>query len=147
MCGNFHQKNKNTAQKELMPFAYRRLGFAVPHWTSDPEKEKFLSDIVREVIDLFGAERCMFNSNWHIDGAVSVSDKDTDQIAMLDLYRRYASWVDHLAPSQRDNLFAGNAERVHSRETAACHRHRRTCRRSEATHTPIKPTLQFYKIR
>ena len=40
------------------------LGLAVPGWPTDPDKEATLRGLVLETIDLFGAERCMFNSNW-----------------------------------------------------------------------------------
>ena len=72
-----------------------------------------LRGLVTEVLDLFGTERCMFNSNWHLSGAVSVSDADTDEITMLELFSHYVAWVEHLPPSEMDALFAGNAEKVH----------------------------------
>ena len=40
------------------------LGAAVPGWFADAAKEAVLRDLVLEMIDLFGAGRCMFTSNW-----------------------------------------------------------------------------------
>ena len=40
------------------------LGAAVPGWFADAAKEAVLRDLVLEMVDLFGAGRCMFTSNW-----------------------------------------------------------------------------------
>ena len=50
------------------------LGLAVPGWPADPKKEALIKELVLEVIALFGAKRCMFNSNWHISTSISNSD-------------------------------------------------------------------------
>ena len=75
------------------------LGYAVPGWHAEPEKEEALRGLVPhsmfkfliwlqvlillaislhvqilQVVAWFGAERCMFASNFHINGAVSDSD-------------------------------------------------------------------------
>lgn len=42
------------------------LGYAVPGWHADASKEALLRSLVRESIALFGARRCMFNSNWYV---------------------------------------------------------------------------------
>ena len=87
------------------------LGFAVPGWAADAEKEAALKELVLEVIALFGAHRCMFSGNWWLNGAMANSDgKDDVDISMLELYRRYASWVAHLPRADVVRLFAGSAE-------------------------------------
>ena len=87
------------------------LGFAVPGWAADAEKEAALKELVLEVIALFGARRCMFSANWWLNGAMSNSDgKDDVDISMLELYRRYARWVAHLPRADVVRLFAGTAE-------------------------------------
>ncbi|KAH8069761.1 amidohydrolase [Aureococcus anophagefferens] len=50
------------------------LGFAVPGWTEHDGKRALVKSLVKETVDLFGPDRCMFASNWHINGAVSNSD-------------------------------------------------------------------------
>ena len=68
------------------------LGYAVPGWSASGEKEAFVRGLVLETIDLFGAHRCMFASNWHGSGAVSNSDgADECDISMAELYRRFDS--------------------------------------------------------
>ena len=89
------------------------LGFAVPGWTTDSSKEELIRGLVLETIELFGARRCMFNSNWHINGAVSISDADTDEISMHELYRRYAKWVEGLSVDDQDELFYRSAARFY----------------------------------
>ena len=124
-----------------LPHVYVKLsmlGFAVPNWTRlrllqefdgqdqsltlglncvpitrDPAKEALLKGLVTEVLNLFGTERCMFNSNWHLSGAISISDSETDEVTMPELFSRYVAWMEHLPPSEMDALFAGNAEEVH----------------------------------
>ena len=89
------------------------LGFAVPGWTTDSGKEELLRGLVLETVELFGARRCMFNSNWHINGAVSISDADTDEISIHELYRRYAKWVEELSADDQDELFYRSAARFY----------------------------------
>lgn len=89
------------------------LGSAVPGWPGDAAKEALLKDLVLEVIALFGPKRCMFNSNWHINGAISNSDAPHDAdagLTMAGLFERFASWTAHLSAEDRDWLFAKSAE-------------------------------------
>eukprot|EP00933_Yihiella_yeosuensis_P058051 TRINITY_DN5825_c1_g1_i1.p1 TRINITY_DN5825_c1_g1~~TRINITY_DN5825_c1_g1_i1.p1 ORF type:complete len:328 (+),score=60.78 TRINITY_DN5825_c1_g1_i1:53-1036(+) len=88
------------------------LGFAVPGWSYDEKKEAFIKGLVREVIDLFGARRCMFNSNWHINAVASNSDfadPDCGDLTMKKLYGHFQSWVSDLSSEDQDLLFAGSA--------------------------------------
>jgi L-fuconolactonase len=55
-------------------------------------------------IDLFGTDRCMFASNFPVDGMHGTFD---------DLYGTYDELTADLDESTRDKLFAGNAERVY----------------------------------
>ena len=53
---------------------------------------------------LFGADRCMFASNFPVDGMHGTFD---------DLYSTYDELTDGLDETTRDKLFAGNAERIY----------------------------------
>jgi predicted TIM-barrel fold metal-dependent hydrolase len=55
-------------------------------------------------IDLFGTDRCMFASNFPVDGMHGTFD---------DLYTTYDELTADLDDATRDQLFAGNAERVY----------------------------------
>ena len=64
-----------------------------------------------ETIALFGAERCMFSANWHVNGAVSNSDNaDGCEVSFGQLWERYASWVSELPEADVARLLAGTAE-------------------------------------
>lgn len=92
------------------------LGLAVPGWPADPKKEALIKELVLEVIALFGAKRCMFNSNWHINTSISNSDApglDSDSFTMADLFAKFASWTAHLSAEDRDWLFAKSAEKFY----------------------------------
>jgi predicted TIM-barrel fold metal-dependent hydrolase len=59
---------------------------------------------VEHAIELFGADRCMFASNFPVDGMHGTFD---------DLYNTYDELTADLDESTRDKLFAGNAERIY----------------------------------
>ena len=70
------------------------LGYAVPGWTEDATKEALVRQLVLETIERFGAQRCMFASNWHGSGAMSNADLADDcEISMAELYRRFDSYA------------------------------------------------------
>ena len=84
-------------------------------WYECDVKESFLKSLVLEVIDLFGAERCMFNSNFHINGAVSDSDGIMDSgPSIVELYNRFHSWVEHvLTANEQELLFFRTAKKFY----------------------------------
>mmetsp|Transcript_10226 Transcript_10226/g.27247 ORF Transcript_10226/g.27247 Transcript_10226/m.27247 type:complete len:154 (+) Transcript_10226:585-1046(+) len=89
------------------------LGNAVPGWPTDPAKEAQLRGLVLEVIELFGAKRCMFNSNWHINGSISNSDRplpSDEGLTMERCFVAFSSWVEHLSEDEREWLFVRSAE-------------------------------------
>ena len=55
-------------------------------------------------LELFGTDRCMFASNFPVDGMHGTFD---------DLYTTYDELTVDLDEATRDQLFAGNAERVY----------------------------------
>lgn len=62
-------------------------------------------DIVRTTIDLFGVERCLFASNFPVDGLCATFDT---------IYRGFDSIVGDFTAGERQALFAGNARRVYA---------------------------------
>ncbi len=75
------------------------LGMTDPRWTT-----KRIEPFVLETIAIFGVERCMFGSNFPVDGLFSSYD------ALFDAYRAIVS--DFSAPEQ-SMLFQNNAERFY----------------------------------
>lgn len=88
------------------------LGYAVPGWVDDVEKEALISSLVCEVIDLFGPKRCMFSANWWSGGVMANSDgRDKCDISMTDLWQRYHKWVkERYTDDDLRSLFAESAE-------------------------------------
>jgi predicted TIM-barrel fold metal-dependent hydrolase len=76
-------------------------GLAMPLGSMAPAT---LGPWIREAIECFGVERCMFASNFPVDGMHGSFD---------DLYSAYDEITADLDGSAREALFAGNAERVY----------------------------------
>ena len=79
-------------------------------------RERPAVDLVKETVDLFGPDRCMFASNWHINGAVSNSDgADSCEVTMPELYATFQAWVDDwgLDAAAQRALFAGTAAKFY----------------------------------
>jgi predicted TIM-barrel fold metal-dependent hydrolase len=77
-------------------------------WHENVTKEIFLKSLVKEVISLFGADRCMFGSNHHINNAVSDSGGGlwTSGPSMTEKFQHFQSWVcDELSQQHQDCLF------------------------------------------
>jgi predicted TIM-barrel fold metal-dependent hydrolase len=86
------------------------LGYAIPGWHTDAQKEAFLRSLVLETILLFGAHRCMFASNYHISAAVADSDGLLDSGPSIPtLYRHFQQWVQHLSKEDQARLFSETA--------------------------------------
>lgn len=60
--------------------------------------------VIRDVIEVFGVERCMFASNFPVDGIVGSFDT---------IYAGFKAATADLAPADRRKLFADNAARVY----------------------------------
>ena len=60
--------------------------------------------IVLDTIEVFGADRCMFASNFPVDGIYGTLDE---------LYTSYSTVTARLDDDERDKLFAANAERIY----------------------------------
>ena len=82
------------------------LNYAVPGCFDEGNAllEAFAKTLVREVIELFGARRCMFNSNWPVDGP------EHGGPTMEVLYsKHFAPWAADYSLAERKRLFAGTA--------------------------------------
>ena len=105
----------NMAAMAALPQVYVKLsmlGYCVPGWDQDAAKEATVAALVLEVIKLFGASRCMFASNWHVNGAVSNGPDDGPAPSgppMPELYAKFAKWVAELPADDQAKLFAGTA--------------------------------------
>jgi predicted TIM-barrel fold metal-dependent hydrolase len=81
------------------------LWFGRAGYHQDHEKEAKIKNLVRETIDMFGPDRCMFASNYPVD-----------RIAGIDiptLYGQFASWTADLPPADQASLFHDTAARVY----------------------------------
>ena len=63
-----------------------------------------LAPWLEHAIDAFGVDRCMFASNFPVDGLRGTFDQ---------LYTTYATVTAGLSDEARDKLFASNAERIY----------------------------------
>ncbi len=73
------------------------LGMVEHDWTTDS-----IRPFVRETIEAFGTERCMFGSNFPVDRLYS---------SFATLYAAFAAIVADLSPTEQDRLFRTSAER------------------------------------
>jgi L-fuconolactonase len=76
-------------------------GLAMPLGSMDPEVFK---PWIAHCLEVFGVDRCMFASNFPVDGMHGTFD---------DLYSTYDALTADLDSDSRDKLFAANAERVY----------------------------------
>lgn len=75
------------------------IGQAGKPWTVDANR-----DIVRTVIDLFGAQRCMFASNFPVDSLCA---------SFAAIFNGFREIVRDLSAAEKDDLFRGNAIRIY----------------------------------
>lgn len=85
------------------PNAFVKIsGIGVPGrpWTAELQREVVLS-----VIDVFGADRCMFASNWPVDSLVAPS--------LRHLFEGFAEIVAEFSADEQQRLFCANALRIY----------------------------------
>ncbi len=82
------------------------LWFARSGFLQDADKEAKVRDLVREVIDLFGCERCMFASNYPVDKVQDIDIKT--------LYGKFLEWSADLSDGERAALFHDTAVRAYN---------------------------------
>lgn len=87
------------------------LGYTCPGWIRTNERQQVVKSLVRETIELFGANRCMVAWNWHMSGAVSDSDVlsevGPDAVQLLD---KFCWFFEGYSEEEKDGLFAGTAK-------------------------------------
>jgi L-fuconolactonase len=76
-------------------------GLAMPLGSMDPAA---FAPWIEHAIEVFGVDRCMFASNFPVDGMHGTFDE---------LFTAYAAVTSGLDAASRDKLFAGTAERVY----------------------------------
>ena len=82
--------------------------FCAPGYHEDSAQEARARDLVRQAIDIFGAGRCMFASNYPVDGIQGID--------IPTLYGRFLEWTADLPPADRTSLFHDTAARVYRLE-------------------------------
>merc|ERR1711972_239665 len=94
-----------------LPHVYCKLSmlaYTVPGWWKTDEGKEKAKRVVRETIDMFGAERCMFASNFPAE----------DEPCRKELYANFKSMVQDLSAEVQEGLFFRNAERFYKIEYA-----------------------------
>jgi predicted TIM-barrel fold metal-dependent hydrolase len=76
-------------------------------WTADRNR-----DVVLITIGLFGVERCMFGSNFPVDGLCATFDE---------IYGGFSAITNELSPSERQALFHDNAVRIYAIPLGSLH--------------------------
>ena len=102
------------AQMAALPHVSMKLSmvfFCAPGYHQDASQEARAKDLVRQAIEIFGAGRCMFASNYPVDGVQGI-DVPT-------LYGRFLDWTADLPPADRASLFYDTAARVYRLEDLA----------------------------
>jgi predicted TIM-barrel fold metal-dependent hydrolase len=91
-----------------LPNVYVKLSmleFTKPGWLKDKSKKKLIGDLVKETIKVFGANRCMFASNWPVDAF-------PDNTAQ-ELYDAFAEIAKDYTDKEKHDLFYGTANRAY----------------------------------
>lgn len=80
------------------------LAYTLPNWWESEEGTKRVTAIVHEVIEIFGAGRCMFASNF---------PAEPPGVGRHQLYTNFLDMVKHLPQEDQSGLFYRNAERFY----------------------------------
>lgn len=95
------------------------LGHMVPDWIADPDREELVRDLVLEMVDLFGVERCMVNTNWWMSADVADSDfAGTVGPEPVQLLEKTGKWFDYgnYSNSDQEWLYWKSAETFYLRK-------------------------------
>lgn len=104
----YHEWKSSMALMAQLPNVHVKLSmldYCMPGWWASMEREDRLRDMVLETIDTFGAARCMFASNWPVDGEGGALPGR--------LFERYSHWVRDLSLEARESLFKDTARAVY----------------------------------
>lgn len=91
-----------------LPNVYMKLSmlfFGCSGYHQDVAKENKVRERVRETIEIFGSDRCMFASNYPVD-----KGQDID---ITTLYGQFLAWSADLSDAERTNLFHDTAVRAY----------------------------------
>jgi predicted TIM-barrel fold metal-dependent hydrolase len=120
--GSLHQTSLTTwrtgmAALARLPHVYCKismLGYAVPDWSSRAHGTQVVQTLVREVVTLFGADRCMVALNWWKDAATSDADGRSARGPSPVAYLQHCSnFLAEWSPADRDQLFYGTARQFY----------------------------------
>lgn len=92
-----------------VPNLYMKLSmlwFGRDGYHLDAGKEAKMRGLVREVIDTFGCERCMFASNYPVDKVMAID--------IPTLYSKFLEWSADLSAAERAELFHNTAVRAYN---------------------------------
>ena len=82
------------------------IGYAVPGWIRHSERTEVAKQLCREVVTLFGPQRCMVALNWWKDGACSDADGNSDVGPNpVELLQYMSNWFADYSQEDRDYLF------------------------------------------
>ena len=87
-----------------VPHVYAKLSmlwFARKNFHQDAGEEAKIKDMVREVIDMFGVDRCMFASNYPVEKVMGISIET--------LYSKFSDWTADMSDAERLALFHDTA--------------------------------------
>ena len=91
-----------------LPNAYMKLSmlpWGHPDYHKDADRMARVGGYVREAIDAFGTDRCMFASNYPVDKAMG--------IGIADLYGGFVQWSEGYSDAERLALFHDTAVRAY----------------------------------
>lgn len=89
----------NVAAHSNVAIKISGIGEAGYRWRPDANRR-----VVREVIELFGADRCMFGSNYPVDSLCA---------PYQDIFEAFATFVSDLGTEEQAQLFVENARRLY----------------------------------
>ena len=87
-----------------VPHIYVKLSmlwFARGNFHQDADEEAKIRDMVREVIEMFGCDRCMFASNYPVEKIQGISIET--------LYSKFLDWTADMSGAERSALFHDTA--------------------------------------
>ena len=100
-----------------LPHVYVKIsmiGYAIPGWIRTPERTKVAKDLCREVVELFGPQRCMVGLNWWKDSACSDSDGASNVGPdPVELLQCISDWFSDYSQEDRDSLFYKTASKFY----------------------------------
>lgn len=86
------------------------IGYAVPGWIKNSDQQQVARDMCREVVALFGPQRCMVGLNWWKDAATSDSDGMSEVgPTPTEMLQSLSNWFEDYSAEDREYLFCKTA--------------------------------------